>query len=213
MATSVETLSSSSRADSAPQRPTFVRITHWINALSFFGLLISGIAILIAHPRLYWGETGSVETASLIDLPLPFVLKGQNGWGRYLHFLSVWVCAFNSLFYVASGVITGHFRTSLVPSKSDLTWSSFTAVFSELRGGKRDGIQDLSYNVHQRLAYLGVVFLLLPLLIWTGLAMSPAFVSVFPATVELLGGYQSARTIHFFVATALVVEPQEVVHG
>jgi len=62
-----------------------------------------------------------------------------------------------------------------------------------------------SYNVLQQLAYLLVIFVLFPLVIWTGLAMSPAFVSAFPASATLLGGRQSARTIHFFVSLALVL--------
>src|ERR1700678_1460283 len=62
-----------------------------------------------------------------------------------------------------------------------------------------------SYNVLQRLSYLFVIFILFPLVIWTGLAMSPAFVSAFPASVNVLGGQQSARTIHFFVTIALVL--------
>ena len=68
-----------------------VRITHWINAASVAALLVSGVAILLAHPRLYWGETGAFGAPSLIDLPLPLVLTGQSGWGRSLHFLSAWV--------------------------------------------------------------------------------------------------------------------------
>ncbi len=62
-----------------------------------------------------------------------------------------------------------------------------------------------SYNVLQRITYLFVIFILFPLVIWTGLAMSPAFVSAFPATVNVLGGQQSARTLHFFVSLALVL--------
>jgi len=80
-----------------------VRITHWVTTLSFFGLLVSGIAILVAHPRLYWGETGSVGTPSLLDLPIPFML-GHSGWGRYLHFLSAWVCVLTGLLYVLPGL-------------------------------------------------------------------------------------------------------------
>ena len=57
----------------------------------------------------------------------------------------------------------------------------------------------------QRLAYLFVIFVLFPLVIWTGLAMSPAFVSAVPATVNCLGGQQSARTIHFFVSLVLAL--------
>jgi thiosulfate reductase cytochrome b subunit len=59
--------------------------------------------------------------------------------------------------------------------------------------------------VLQRLTYLFVIFVLFPLVIWTGLAMSPAVVSAVPATVTLLGGQQSARTIHFFVSVFLVL--------
>ena len=61
-----------------------VRVTHWLTAGSFIALTISGVAILLAHPRLYWGETGAVGTPSLIDLPLPFLLTGQSGWGLSL---------------------------------------------------------------------------------------------------------------------------------
>jgi thiosulfate reductase cytochrome b subunit len=155
-----------------------VRITHWINTIAFFGLLVSGIAILLAHPRLYWGETGNVGTPSLIDLPLPFVLVGQSGWGRSLHFLSAWFCILNGLLYVLSGFLTRHFQ-----------WKHSAG----------------SYNASQRIAYLVVVAILFPLMIWTGLAMSPAITSVFPAFVTGLGGQQSARTIHFFIAAFLVL--------
>jgi len=166
-------------ADS-PRHSAVVRITHWLNTLSFFGLLVSGGAILLAHPRLYWGETGNVETPSLVDLPLPFVLVGQSGWGRSLHFLSAWLCVLNGLLYVLSGLLTRHFQRDLAQSSA-------------------------TYSALQRLTYLAVVFILFPLMIWTGLAMSPAITSVFPALVTGLGGQQSARTIHFFAAAFLVL--------
>lgn len=56
----------------------------------------------------------------------------------------------------------------------------------------------------QRLTYLLVVFVLFPLVIWTGLAMSPAIASVFPPVVTAFGGQQSPRTIHFFVSMLLL---------
>ena len=62
-----------------------------------------------------------------------------------------------------------------------------------------------SYNLLQRLTYAGVIFVLFPLVIWTGLAMSPAIASAFPAAVTVLGGQQSARTLHFFVSGLLVL--------
>jgi thiosulfate reductase cytochrome b subunit len=164
----------------SPRHSAVVRITHWIATLSFLGLLVSGIAILLAHPRFYWGETGTVGMPSLIDLPLPFVLAGQTGWGRYLHFLSAWVCVLTGLLYGLSGLLTRHFRKTFLSASS-------------------------AYNVLQRLTYMGVVFVLFPLMIWTGLAMSPAITSVLPGLVEAFGGRQSARTIHFVIAVLLVL--------
>lgn len=64
-----------SNASDSPRHSVIVRITHWVTTISFFVLLLSGIAILLAHPRLYWGETGGVGAPSLLDLPLPFVLN------------------------------------------------------------------------------------------------------------------------------------------
>lgn len=150
-----------------------VRMTHWINTLAFLSLTVSGAAILMAHPRLYWGETGAFGSPALLELPIPFNLD-QSGWGRSLHFLSAWICVLNGLIYVLSGLISRHF-------------------------GKE------SYPARQRLAYLVVVFLLFPLMIASGLAMSPAVMAALPFIVSLFGGHQSARTIHFFVTNLLVV--------
>lgn len=107
-----------------------VRITHWINTVAFCGLLVSGIATLLAHPRLYWGETGGVGSPSLLDLPLPFLLGGQSGWGRSLHFLSAWVCILNGLLYVVHGLLVQHIREHLVPARTDLGWSAMWPVIS-----------------------------------------------------------------------------------
>jgi len=167
-----------------------VRITHWLTTLCFLALLLTGVEILLSHPRFYWGEAGSVNTAPLFKLPLPssratvptgygYVLHDQNGWSRYLHFQAAWAAVLTGLFYVISGVLSGHFRRNLL----------------------RDG----PYDTLQRLTYLGVIFGLFPLVIWTGLAMSPAIASAFPFAVSVLGGQQSARTIHFFVSVLLVL--------
>lgn len=191
----------------SPRHSALVRFTHWINTVSFIALVLSGIAILLAHPRLYWGETGAVGTPSLIDLPLPFVLDVPiRGPGRYLHFLSAWVFVLTGLLYVLSGLFTRHFRKNLVPSKTDLGWKPISRVVSNHVRLKRPTEEESqSYNVLQRLTYLAVVFLLSPLIIITGLAMSPSVTSVFPIIVNVFGGQQSARTIHFFIAAALVL--------
>jgi thiosulfate reductase cytochrome b subunit len=172
-----------SEASAAPRHSTVVRVTHWINVLSFVGLAGSGIGILVAHPRFYWGETGGVGAPSLFDLPLPFLLGGPSGWGRYLHFQSAWLCVLTGIVYVVSGFASRHFQNDLAHSDEDA----------------------LRYTVLQRVSYLAVIFVLFPLMIWTGLAMSPALTSVFPWLVTVLGGHQSARTIHFFAAITLVL--------
>jgi thiosulfate reductase cytochrome b subunit len=194
-----------------------VRITHWLTTICFFALLVSGVEIVISHPRFYWGETGNDVTPTLFKLPIPasrnlvptgykYVLPDQNGWSRYLHFLSAWVVIFTGLLYVVSILLNGYLRNNLLPYKSDLSWRAFsTAITSHLRFERPGEAEAWSYNVLQRLSYLFVIFVLFPLVIWTGLAMSPAFVSAIPAAVNLLGGQQSARTLHFFVSLALVL--------
>jgi thiosulfate reductase cytochrome b subunit len=192
-------------ATDTPRHTAIVRVTHWITALCFFALLVSGIEIVISHPRFYWGETGNVLTPSLFDLPIPssrdavqtgygYVLPDQNGWSRYLHFQAAWFAVLTGLLYVVSGVLAGHFRKNLIPVGTDLSWR-----FKQSRDSDPS-----SYNVLQRLTYLFVIFVLFPLVIWTGLAMSPAVASAIPAVVTVFGGQQSARTIHFFVTVFLV---------
>ena len=126
----------------------------------------------------------------------------QNGWSRALHFQSAWAVIFTGLLYVIAGIASGHFRRNLVPRAADLSPSALSSEISSHLRLKRPGER---YNTLQRISYLAVIFVLFPLVIWTGLAMSPGFVAVFPATVTTLGGQQSARTIHFFVSLALVL--------
>ncbi|MGD0425397.1 MAG: cytochrome b/b6 domain-containing protein [Candidatus Acidiferrales bacterium] len=202
----------------APLRHSaLVRVTHWITTLSFLALLVTGAEIVISHPRFYWGETGNVLTPALFQIPIPasrhlvqtgygYVLPDQNGWSRYLHFQAAWVAVLTGLLYVISMLFTGHLQKDLLPDKSDLSWRSFsTTIASHLRFAKPSEAEAWSYNLLQRLSYLFVIIILFPFVIWTGLAMSPAFVSAFPATVNLLGGQQSARTLHFFVSLALLL--------
>ena len=191
----------------ASRHAAWVRVTHWASALCFLVLVVSGVAILLAHPRLYWGETGSLGTPSLVDLPLPFVLDVPiRGPGRYLHFLSAWVSVFTGLVYVTRGLLARHFSRNLLPQRRELTLGAIRRVIGDHLRFKQSSESELaSYNVLQRLSYTGVVFVLFPLMIWTGLAMSPAVTSVFPFVASVLGGQQTARTVHFFVACALVL--------
>jgi thiosulfate reductase cytochrome b subunit len=210
-ASAVQTTTATSR------HSALVRITHWITTLCFFALLVSGVEIVISHPRFYWGETGNDLTPTLFKLPIPasrnlvptgykYVLPDQNGWSRYLHFQAAWLVIFTGLVYVVSILLNGYLRNNLLPGKSDLSWGAFsTAITSHLRFERPSAAEAWSYNVPQRLSYLFVIFVLFPLVIWTGLAMSPAFVSAVPGAVNVLGGQQSARTLHFFVSLALVL--------
>jgi thiosulfate reductase cytochrome b subunit len=194
-----------------------VRITHWITTLCFFALLVSGAEIVVSHPRFYWGETGNDLTPTLFKLPIPasrnlvptgygYVLPDQNGWSRYLHFQAAWLLVLTGLLYAISILLNGHLRRNLLPGKDDLSWRSFSTSFaSHLRFERPSEAGARSYNLLQRLSYLFVIFVLFPLVIWTGLAMSPAFVSAVPAAVNVLGGQQSARTLHFSVSLALVL--------
>ena len=194
-----------------------VRVTHWITALCFVALLLSGIFIVTSHPRFYWGETGNDLTPTLFKLPIPasrsmvptgykYTLPDENGWSRYLHFQAAWVMILTGLLYLVFGFLTRHFRKNLLPSGADLSWRSLSAAIAgHLRFERSSDAEAWPYNVLQRLAYLFVIFILFPLVIWTGLAMSPAFVSAVPAAVNVLGGQQSARTLHFFVSLALVL--------
>jgi thiosulfate reductase cytochrome b subunit len=172
---------------------------------------------VISHPRFYWGENGNDLTPTLFRLPIPssralvptgygYVLPDQNGWSRYLHFQAAWIAVLTGLLYLVFGFLTGHFRKNLLPAKADLSWRELSAaIATHLRFERPDQAGAESYNVLQRSTYLFVIFVLFPLVIWTGLAMSPAFVSAVPASVTLLGGRQSARTLHFLVSLVLLL--------
>src|SRR4030081_1426046 len=194
-----------------------VRLTHWITTLCFFALLVSGVEILISHPRFYRGEPGNVLTTPLFKLPIPssrnlvptgygYVLPDQNGWSRYLHFQAAWIVVLTGLLYTISILFTGHLRKNLLPGQADLSWRALsTTIARHLRFERPSEAETWSYNVLQRLAYLFVIVVLFPLVIWTGLAMSPAVAAAFPMVVTLVGGQQTARTIHFFITIFLVL--------
>jgi thiosulfate reductase cytochrome b subunit len=110
------------------------------------------------------------------------------------------------LVYLFFGWLKGHFRQNLFPALDKLSWRALAMVIVKHLSFRPASEPDAwSYNVLQRLTYLFVIFVLFPLVIWTGLAMSPAIASAFPATVIVLGGQQSARTIHFFVSVFLLL--------
>src|SRR6202041_3498085 len=127
-----------SAASSVPTTPVtlrhsaLVRITHWITTLCFLALLVTGMEIVISHPRFSWGETGTVLTTPLFRIPIPssrklvptgygYVLPDQNGWSRALHFQSAWLLVVIGAVYVFAGALSGHVRRDLLPRKGDLS--------------------------------------------------------------------------------------------
>ena len=157
-----------------------------------------------------------MRTTPLFTLPIPAsrntvptgygVLPDQNGWSRYLHFQAAWAAVLTGLVYAISSLWTGHFRENLFPAPADRSWRAFWEVIAKyLRRAPPEEAEARSYNVVQRTTYLLVIFVLFPLVIWTGLALSPAFDSAVPLAVNALGGRQSARTLHFFVSGLLLL--------
>jgi len=214
-----------------PHAP-FVRISHWIVAVSVLTLAFSGFVILMAHPRLYWGEVGNGLTPALLELPIsrnhqhpgwgpttPFFadaggpvsasrtyrIFNQNGWGRSLHFLAAWCLLLPGVAYLLTGVFGGHFRRHIWPTLKEFTprrvWRE---VIDHLHLRIPPASGGPQYNVLQKIAYSLVIFVLAPLMILTGLTMAPTVTASFPWMLSLFGGYQSARTIHFFTFVALV---------
>jgi thiosulfate reductase cytochrome b subunit len=227
-----EVLECSTDGQGVARHARWVRLAHAVLSVSVLTLACSGFLILMAHPRLYWGEVGNELTPAFLELPIsrnhkhggfdraePFFTAGgpvtasrtydifnQNGWARSLHFLAAWCLVLPGAVYLLTGVRRGHFRAHIWPSREELAphrvWRD---VVDHLRlripaaaGGSR-------YGVLQKGAYAIVVFVAAPLMVLTGLTMSPAITATFPLLLDVFGGFQSARTIHFFTFAALVL--------
>ena len=201
----------------APRHSALVRITHWLTVISFVALLVTGLEIVVSHPRFYWGETGNVHMKPLFTIPIPssresvptgygYVMPDENGWSRYLHFESAWLLVLTALVYGISSLLNGHFRRDLVPDREQRSLRAYgKRIKRYLQRRAPDADESASYNVLQRTTYLLVIFGLFPLVILTGLALSPSFNAAFPFLVNSFGGRQSARTLHFFLTWSLVL--------
>lgn len=122
---------------------------------------------------------------------------------RRWHFFFAWVFVVNGLAYLAWALASGHLRRDLAPDRAD--WRGLgRSVLDHLRLRHPRGGAALRYNVLQKLAYLAVIFGLLPLVVLMGWAMSPGLNALLPGWVDLVGGRQSARTLHFLAAWGLM---------
>lgn len=183
------------------------RLWHWVNVLALVIMFMSGLNISNAHPYLYWGQWGfepRMAWLNVINFPgwatIPgyYDLAGARQW----HVLFAWVFAVGLLLYMVVALVNGHFRRDIVTRPREWRWSAIRAdIVAHLRfdfdshAGK--------YNFLQKLAYGIVLFIMLPLMIATGMTISPGSDAAFPWLVDVFGGRQSARSIHFIVAWGL----------
>ncbi|SEC64025.1 Thiosulfate reductase cytochrome b subunit [Rhizobiales bacterium GAS191] len=124
--------------------------------------------------------------------------------GRRWHFFFAWLLVLNGLVYLIWGFASRHFGRDLVPAGTELTHIG-AEILDHLRLRFPRGEAAKRYNVLQQLAYLAVVFVLFPLMILTGLTMSPGIDSATPQLLTVFGGRQTARLIHFVAASGLVL--------
>lgn len=193
------------------------RIWHWINAVTLLIMLMSGLMIFNAHPRLYWGEYGANPDPAWLDLsavnggiPFPGWITIPSDYSladaRLWHLAFAWLLVLGTALYLGWSVISGHLRRQLAPQLAELSprhlWHDI-AEHARLRFPT--GAAALRYNILQKLAYGGVLIVLLPAVILTGLTMSPGMNAAMPWMLDLFGGRQSARSIHFLCAGGLAM--------
>lgn len=183
------------------------RIWHWVNAFSLAVLFMSGLNISNAHRHLYWGQWGfSPKDAWFHVMRFP-------GWAtipdyyslavaRQWHVLFAWVFAVSLLLFMLTALLNGHFKRDLVTSPRD--WRP-SAIWADVRAHLKLQFahEGAKYNFLQKAAYGVVLFILLPLMVFTGMAISPGMNAAWSFLLDVFGGRQSARSIHFIVAWSL----------
>ncbi|MGY4394844.1 Ni/Fe-hydrogenase b-type cytochrome subunit [Sphingomonas sp. UYAg733] len=186
------------------------RVWHWVNVVAIFILLGSGLTILNGHPHLYWGVYGAnfdhawLHTwhwPSWMTIPAGYNLAIARRW----HLLFALVFAFGLLFLMVSSLINKHFQRDLRVRLRELKPAALLHDVKEhLAFRFHDAKNPGAYNIFQKLSYVLVIFILIPLMIFTGLTMSPGMDAAWPWLLDLFGGRQSARSIHFIAAAGLV---------
>lgn len=179
------------------------RLWHWINAAAIIVLFMSGLNISNAHRYLYWGDYGFdpkdawlsvVRFPGWATIPQHYNLAMARDW----HFLAAWPFGLGVLFIWAAMLANGHFRRDLTTRPSDWTPAAVLASLKAHSAGGADHAH--GYNPVQRILYGMVLGVLLPLMLLTGLSISPGFEPAAPWLVDLFGGRQSARSLHFLAA-------------
>ncbi len=183
------------------------RLWHWVNLIFVVILFMSGLTISNAHRRLYWGDWGfAADQAWLIvprfpdwmTIPGSYSLAVARDW----HILAAWPFSLMLLFMWAAMLVNRHFKRDLITTRKEWKPSAIlNDVVQHLKlnfdhtGGK--------YNFLQKLAYGLVLGVFLPMMVFTGIGISPGMEPTFGWMVELMGGRQSARSLHFIFAFAV----------
>ncbi|MDB5698711.1 MAG: Ni/Fe-hydrogenase B-type cytochrome subunit [Alphaproteobacteria bacterium] len=221
-----------------------VRLWHWLNAVTVFVMLMSGLMIFNAHPRLYWGQYGANADPAWLEigsnatdgyvrlgalqltttgfLGLWTDSDGQvkrrafPGWAtipsrydlagaRHWHLAFAWLLVVPGLLYWLWGFAARHIQRDLAPTREELAprhvWRD---ISNHARLRFATGDEARRYNILQKVSYMAVIFLLLPVAVLTGLTMSPAIDAAWPWLIDLFGGRQSARSLHFIAAMLLL---------
>jgi thiosulfate reductase cytochrome b subunit len=169
-----------------------------------------GVTTVMGHNFITTGVLGVSydATGEPVSAAFPYwlTLSDTLAGARDVHFAAAWLLVINGLIYLLFGLFTGHFRRDLVPDAAELRPRHLLAdILNHIRLRRARGAAARRYNVLQKLAYVIVIFGLLPVMVLSGLTMSPAVTSAMPFLFDLFGGRQSARTVHFLVANLLVL--------
>jgi thiosulfate reductase cytochrome b subunit len=180
------------------------RLWHWVNAAAIIVLFMTGLNISNAHRYLYWGDYGFdpkdawlsvIRFPGWATIPQHYNLAVARDW----HITMAWPFGIGVLFIWVAMLWNGHFRRDLMTAPRDWTPGAVIASLKAHSGGGHAS----GYNPVQRILYGGVFGVLLPLMLLTGLAISPGMGAVAPWLIDLLGGRQSARSLHFITAWGL----------
>ena len=183
------------------------RLWHWLNLLCVVVLFMSGLTISNAHRRLYWGDWGFEASQAWLMVPrfpdwmtIPgyYSLAVARDW----HILMAWPFALGLLFMWIAMMVNRHFKRDIVTTRREWRPSAIWRDVVEhlkLNFDHHEG----KYNFLQKLAYGLVLGVFLPMMIFTGISISPGMEPTFGWLVDLLGGRQSARSLHFIFAFAI----------
>ncbi len=221
------------------------RLWHWTNVITLIIMLMSGLMIFNAHPRLYWGTYGanpdhawlqigvqdnagylrignlSLATTGILGRwtdPFGQIRNRAFPWwatipqsynlavARHWHLTFAWLFALGLLAYLVRSLANRHLQRDLLPSGQELRpahlWEDIKR-HARLQFPRGDAARD--YNILQKFAYLSVLFVLIPGMILTGMTMSPGLNAPLFWLLDLFGGRQSARSLHFLFATGLML--------